>query len=110
MSYDHFRRCRAVRGHAQERKDLLAELKLEETMRDHFIIQTVAGRSAVTGKMYKSDPDLEARKATCAQHIVEIEKRLTEITTAPAPEPVVRTVIDSPRYPDGEYIMSRHLA
>lgn len=81
MSYDHFQRCRAVRGHGPERKMLLEELKLEETMRCHFIIQTVAGISYRTGKPYAVDEALKTRRQVCEDRIVAICARLTDITT-----------------------------
>jgi len=80
LTYNELLRYRAMRGFAVERKILLQALKQEETMRDHFVIQTSSGRSVVTGMEYKPDPILEQKKKDCADRIRSLAERLEEIS------------------------------
>jgi hypothetical protein len=83
MSYAHYRECPARSGEGKERTRLLAELKMEETMLDHFIIATVATRSRVTGDLYKVAPELVEKREACEKKIKELCQRLEDITRLP---------------------------
>jgi hypothetical protein len=83
MSYAHYRECPARSGRGKERTRLLAELKMEECMLDHYTIATVASRSHITGLPYKIDQELIDKRAACEAQIKLLSQQLEDITRAP---------------------------
>lgn len=76
MSYAYYRECRAVRG--KERGELLAALKMEESLLDHWIILT----SEIYGQAGISQADLASR-AACEAEINRLGSLLEDITRPP---------------------------